>query len=135
MRSSPALLTVLCATAVVGCSAGSDGPRQPPVSAFTDGTCRVAAPELLQIGRDARRLGAGGEVDKGVLASLTSAQDRLDALSQAAEPALKPAFTKLVVSVGLVRLQARVGTYRTAQGTQLQRDADAAIAVCTTRPS
>lgn len=132
---SPIVLTVLCAVAAAGCSAGSEAPRRPPVSAFTEGTCRTAAPELLQISNDAGRLGSGGEVDKSVIASLTSAQDQLDAMAQAAEPPYKPALTKLVVSVGLVRLQARVGTYRTDQGAQLQRDVDAAIAVCTGRSS
>lgn len=131
MRRTPAALVplVLLAAACSGSSAG--GPSLPAASAFTAGTCRTVATDLLQIARDARRLGKGGNVDGKVLDTLTRAQGVVMQIAPGAEPAYKPALSKLVVSVGLIRLQAGVGSYRVEQGAILQRDAAAAISACT----
>ena len=130
----PSALAVCTAllTACSGSSAGaSAGPKQPAASTFAAGTCRTAAPDILEIGKDAYRLGKGPEIAKPVVASLTSAQDRLSAISDAAEPAYKPAFTQLVVAVGLIRLQAHVGSYRQQQGDHLVSSYDAVVTACT----
>lgn len=125
----PALTAlVLAATA---CTGSSDGFDQPAASAFTEGTCRTAAPDVLSIGRDARRLGKGPEVDKGVLTALTTAQDRVRALAPAAEPQYAKPLTDLATAVGLVRLQAGVGRYQPETGKNLAAKYDAVLQVCT----
>ena len=43
----------------------------------------------------------------------------------------KPAFTELVVAVGLIRLQAHVGSYHQQQGDHLVTSYNKVIAVCT----
>ena len=115
MRTA-ALALMLAVAAVSGCSSssspGSSAPKQPPVSAFPAGTCRVAAPDILAIGREARALGKGGDVSSGALARLTAAQERLIQLAGGAEPVYQPSLNALTVSVGLVRLAAKVGSYR-----------------------
>lgn len=135
MRRTLAVLVPLALLAA-GCGGSStSGPTLPAVSAFRAGTCRVVAPDVLQIARDARRLGKGGDVPAQVLTSLASAQDRVKQVAPGAEPAYQPALTRLVVSVGLIRLQSGVGSYRTSQGQILQHDDAAVIAACTAKAS
>lgn len=130
-----ALLTVLLL--VAGCS-GSSGrpaePRQPPVTAFADGTCRTVAPDVLAIGRQLSRLGDGGEVPAPALEALTTAQAALRPLVEASEPAYRDALDRLVVAVGLVRLQARVGSYRTDTGDTLRAAYTEVVRRCTSSP-
>ena len=129
-RASAALL---CAAFLSACSgsSGDSGPKQPATSAFAEGTCRTAAPDILEIGRNAYRLGKGPEIAKPVVESLTSAQDRLSTISDAAEPAYRPALTQLVVAVGLIRLQAHVGSYHQQQGDHLVSSYNAVVTACT----
>lgn len=124
------LLPVAALTLAAACSTGS-GFAQPAVSAFTAGTCRVVAPDVLQIGRIGHRLGSGPEVGAAAVAKLTSAQDGLRQVAAGAEPALQPALSNLVVAVGLVRLQARLGSYHRAQGDNLMARYRDAVRVCT----
>ncbi|MCA1710154.1 MAG: hypothetical protein LC789_00350 [Actinobacteria bacterium] len=134
----PLLVLAACALAA-GCtsgSSGSSGPKQPPVSAFTDGTCRVIAPDVLSIGRDARavEVGVGTKVAPATLMRLEEAQSRLRPLVEGAEPAYQPALDKLVVAVGLVRLQARVGGVKAPTRDNLLQSYQALVDVCT-RPA
>lgn len=133
MRTA-ALPLLLALTAVASCSSSSSSePKQPAVSAFTAGTCRVAAPDVLQIGRAAYRLPGKGEPSSSLLGDLASAQDRLRQLEPGAEPAYRPALSKLIVTVGLIRLSSSVGSYRPAQATTLRADYAAVVKICTQR--
>ena len=133
MRTA-ALPLLIAVTAVAGCSSSSaSGLKQPAVSAFTAGTCRVAAPDILQTGRAAYRLPGKGQPSSSVLADLASAQGRLRQLEPGAEPAYRPALSKLIVTVGLIRLSSGVGSYQPAQATTLRADYTAAVKTCTQR--
>jgi hypothetical protein len=122
-------LLVLVATVLVtsGCS-GSSGPK---AGDFAEGTCRAAAPDVLDVGKATPRLGNGPDVDKSVLADLTKAQDRLRDLAPGAEAPYAKPLQDLVTAVGLVRLQAGVGHYAEATGKNLQEKYDAVVQVCT----
>ncbi len=128
--------TVLVGSLVLaGCSGSSDAAKAPAASSFAEGTCRTVAPDVLELGRDASRLGDGGEVPAEVLSSLEKAQTNIRPLVEAAEPTYKPALDKLVIAVGLVRLQARVGTYRVETGDNLTKAYELAVQACTTSSS
>lgn len=130
MRTA-ALSLLLTVIAVSGCSSSSSsGAKQPPVSAFPAGTCRVAAPDVLAIGREAGSLGKGGDVSAAALSRLTTAQERLVQLAGGAEPAYQPSLQALTVSVGLVRLAAKVGSYRPEQGATLEQRYRAVLTAC-----
>ncbi len=125
------LSLLLAVVAVSGCSSSSSpGAKQPPVSAFPAGTCRVAAPDVLAIGRETASLGTGGDVSAAVLAVLTTAQERLVQLASGAEPAYQPSLQALTVSVGLVRLAAKVGSYRPEQGVTVDKRYRAVLQAC-----
>lgn len=127
-RTCTAVALLALATA---CSSGSDGPKQPAVSAFTEGTCRAAAPDVLTIGKQARKLGTAKTPASGPLGMLTSAQDRLDAIASGAEPTYQPALRKLVTAVGLVRFRAHIGSYVPSLGQDVISAYDGVLAVCT----
>jgi hypothetical protein len=129
-RSLPAVIA-LVAVALSAC--GHDGPKQPPVSAFADGTCRVAAPEVLALGTAGARLGSDKTVDAAVLATLRDAQAGLRTITDGAEPAYKSAFDKLVVSTGFVRIRADGNSYEPSLGRQLMADYESVLSVCTAR--
>lgn len=133
MRTA-AVSLLLAVAAVSGCSSssspGSSAPKQPPVSAFPAGTCRVSAPDVLAIGRVAGALGKGGDVSSDALSRLTTAQERLIQLAGGAEPAYQPSLKALTVSVGLIRLAAKVGSYRPAQGVTLGQRYRAVLKAC-----
>lgn len=116
------------------CSSGSDGPRQPAVSAFAEGTCRTAAPDVLTIGREVRKLGDGKNPPSGPLEAMQKAQEPLDAIATGAEPTYQPALRKLVTAVGLVRFRAHVGSYVPSLGADVVTAYDGVLAVCT-KPS
>jgi hypothetical protein len=135
MRKAFALLGTLCVAAVLaGCGSGSDGPKQPAAGAFAAGTCRVAAPDVLALGRGASKLGKGPEIPSAMETSMAAAQRRLQSVTDGAEPAYQPALRKLVVAVGLVRLRAHTGTYVTSLGKDVTSAYDGVLAVCT-KPS
>jgi hypothetical protein len=117
------------ALAAAACGSSSDAPKQPAASAFTDGTCRAAAPDVLAIGRMAS--GLGDKVSPEARTSLREAQSRLSSLAEAAEPSYKPALDALVVSTGFVRLRADGNTYEPALGKQLMADYRAVVKACT----
>ena len=103
---------------------------QPKVSSFADGTCRVAAPDVLALGKAGAHLGKGKTIDAAAKAELKDAQDGLRTLADGAEPAYKNAFEKLIVSTGFVRIRADGNTYEPALGKQLMADYDAVLKAC-----
>lgn len=133
----PALRTALAAgllaTAVAGCTSGSssDGPQVPAESAFAEGTCRAAAPDVRAVGETLPRLGDGGRVDDEVKATLREAQERLRALAEGMEPSLQPAFTDLGEKIGLVRIRADGNTYEPELGEALTTSYEQVLEVCT----
>lgn len=120
---------------LTGCSSGSAGPKQPAASAFAEGTCRTAAPDVLTIGREVRKLGTGKEAAGRPLSAMTDAQTRLDVVAKAAEPAYEPALRTLVTAVGLVRLRSHTGSYAPSLGSDVSKAYDGVLAVCLTPKS
>jgi hypothetical protein len=125
------LLPVLALLTICATACGNDAPAQPPVSAFAEGTCRLAAPDVLALGDAGRRLGEAKKVDSAVLTDLRDAQDGLRAVAEAAEPAYKTVFDSLVVSTGFVRIRAVGNSYEPALGQQLMSDYAAVLDACT----
>jgi len=131
--TTPALAGLCLAVLAAGCGQSSSAATAPPVSAFTDGTCRVAAPDVLALGKAARGLGSGPAVDAGTKEALKTAQDGLRTLAAGAEPAYKPSLDALVVSTGFVRIRADGNSYEPGLGRQLMGDYDAVLKACVRR--
>jgi hypothetical protein len=118
---------------LAGCSSSSqpEEPELPAESAFAEGTCRSAAPDLLDLGRTIPRLGDDGSVDQQLQARLQETQDRLDFAAQTAEPELAPVLSTLVERIGAVRIRAVGNTYEAELGKDLQASFDEALSACT----
>ena len=132
MRPAAALLCVPLLLA--GCSSSPDSPPQPELPAeseFAQGTCREAAPDLLELGRTIPRLGDDGEVPAGVQSTLADVQDRLAFFGEAAEPELAGVLPTLVERIGGVRIRAVGNTYEPSLGEDLQEAYDEVLATCT----
>lgn len=136
MRTAPAALVGLLL--LVGCtsSPSDDEPTAaasplPAESSFTEGTCRLVAPDVIAVGGALPRLGDGGDVDQDVKDELRAAQDRLRAVAEAAEPEYRAALDELSVAIGVVRIRADGNTYETAQGDALAEAYDEVVGVCT----
>ncbi|MEX2289740.1 MAG: hypothetical protein WD794_05365 [Mycobacteriales bacterium] len=129
MRPFTAVSAVLLTAVLAGC-AGS-GPDVPEESAFAEGTCRTAAPDVRAVGQSLPELGEGGRVDPQVRDALREAQDRLDALADGAEPALRPALTDLVQKIGIVRIRADGNTYEPQFGDGLTSSYAQVVQLCT----
>jgi hypothetical protein len=130
-RTCTAVVLLALSAACSSGSSGSSGPKQPAVSAFTAGTCRTAAPDVLTIGKRVRELGNDKSPSAGPLDAMTAAQDRLDPIASAAEPAYQPALRSLVTAVGLVRLRAHTGSYVPSLGQAVTSAYDGVLKVCT----
>jgi hypothetical protein len=129
----PVLLLALtaCSDAVVD-EAAPPAPSAPPASAFAEGSCRLAAEDVLAVGRDSARLGDGGVVADEVKDSLRESQDRLVALADSADPTVKPGLDRLVLAIGLVRVRADGNTYESALGDSLRQAYEQVVRTCTT---
>lgn len=94
-----------------GCAGGGsgDGFEQPPVSDFRAGACTTLAPDILSVGRDARRLGTANVAPPSVQAALKQAQDRLRAAESTLEADVAPMVSDVVVAIGAVRLSSDTG--------------------------
>ncbi len=125
-RAAPVLLAL--PLLLGACSSGPDLPKE---SAFAQGTCRTAAPDVIAVGAALPELGDGPKVDADLRSSLQEAQDRLSALAETAEPTYKPALDALVLSIGLVRIRADGNTYEPALGKDLQASYDKLVKICT----
>jgi hypothetical protein len=126
----PVIALVACGLAACG---NDTEIKQPPASAFADGTCRVAAPDVLALGRTGAHLGNGKTIAAAAKAELKDAQDGLRTLADGAEPAYKKVLANLVVSTGFVRIRADGNTYDPALGKQLMADYDAVLKACAVR--
>ena len=131
------LLPLIALFAVGAAACGGDGKpdaiSQPAVSSFAEGTCTVAAPDVLAIGSAGARLGKKATVDSAVLTDLKDAQDGLRTITDGAEPAYKTVLQELVTSIGFVRIRADGNSYEPALGTELMSDYDAVLAACGAR--
>ena len=124
------IVVAVCALALTAACAGTSKDAPAP-TAFTDGTCRAAAADVLALGRASSELGKGRTVPAEVRARLRDAQADLDQLAVASEPSYKKAFEALVQSTGIVRIRADGNEYDAALGRQMRRDYQAVLAVCT----
>ena len=132
MRLAAALVCVPLLLA--GCSSSPDEPSRPALPAESDfavGTCRGAAPDLLELGRTLPRLGDDGTVPADVQQVLADVQDRLALFAEAAEPELDPVLPTLVEVLGGVRIRAVGNTYEPSLGEDLQAAYDDVLAACT----
>jgi len=124
------IVLAVCALALTAACSGTSNDAPPP-SAFSAGTCRAAAGDVLALGRASSELGKHRTVPAAVRAQLRDAQTDLDQLAVAAEPSYKSAFDALVQSTGIVRIRADGNEYDAALGRQLRHDYEAVLAVCT----
>jgi hypothetical protein len=119
---------------LTACSSSEAGPAEPALPAETDfaqGTCREAAPDLLELGETLPRLEQDGTVPADVQQVLADVQDRLSFFSEASEPALAGVLPTLVERIGGVRIRAVGNTYEAALGDDLRSSYDEVLAVCT----
>jgi hypothetical protein len=128
MHRTAVPLIALLPLALTACG---HAPSQPSAASFTAGTCRVAAPDVLAIGKAGAEIGGTTKVDAGLRTSLREAQARLRDLADAAEPSYKQSLDALVVSVGFVRIRADGNTYDPSVGRRLMTDYRAVVKVCT----
>ncbi len=120
---------------LVACSSGPDSAPEPELPAeadFAAGTCREAAPDLLELGRALPRLGDDSTVPTELQQSLADVQDRLAFFAEAAEPELAEVLPVLVERIGGVRIRAVGNTYEPSLGDDLQAAYDDVLAACTT---
>jgi len=132
VRLAPVLVCVPLLLA--GCSSSPDGPVEPELPAesdFAQGTCREAAPDLLELGRALPRLGDDSTVPADVQQVLADVQDRLAFFAEAADPALAGVLPTLVERIGGVRIRAVGNSYEPSLGEDLQAAYDEALAACT----
>ncbi len=129
MRRTPLAALALMLVGAVACGHGATA-KQPAVSAFAEGTCRVAAPDVLAIGRAGGTLGTGKTISASAKTELKTAQDGLRTVADGAEPAYKPALEALVVSTGFVRIRADGNSYDAKLGRQLMSDYAAVLKAC-----
>ena len=125
------LLLVGCTSSGGSAPSAPSGPRVPAESEFKAGTCASLAPDVIAVGQAIPKLGSGGDVEQDVKVSLRDAQDRIFAVTEAAEPDLKPALDELVVKIGIVRVRADGNTYETSLGELLTKAYDGVLDVCT----
>ena len=103
----------------------------PAEGEFQAGTCASLAPDVIAVGKAIGRLGTGKVVGQDVKVSLRDAQDRIFAVTEAAEPTLKPALDDLVVKIGIVRIRADGNEYDASLGASLTKAYDQVVNVCT----
>ncbi len=121
-----AVPVLLLAVVLTGCTS-SDVPEE---SAFAEGTCRTAAPDVRAVGEVLPELGDGGKVADEVKDELREAQDRLAALADGAEPELQAPLKDLVEKLGIVRIRADGNTYEPELGEVLARSYERVLAAC-----
>ena len=132
MRLAAVLLCVPLLLA--GCTSSPDGPAEPELPAeadFAQGTCREAAPDLLELGRALPRLGDDSSVPVEEQQVLADVQDRLSSFAEVPEPALGDVLPTLVERIGGVRIRAVGNTYEPSLGEDLQAAYDDVLAACT----
>jgi hypothetical protein len=130
------LVPLLVLPLLAACTSSPDAPAEPALpaqSAFAEGTCRTAAPDLLELAGAIRRLGEDRSVDPEVQTALQETQRRLVGVSRTAGPELEPRLTALVQGIGAVRIRAVGNTYEPALGQDLQATFDDVLSACVER--
>jgi hypothetical protein len=119
---------------LAACSSSPDAPPEPELPAesdFAQGSCREAAPDLLELGRTLPRLGDDSTVPTEVQQSMADVQDRLAFFAEAPEPPLSEVLPALVERIGGVRIRAVGNSYEPSLGDDLQAAYDDVLAACT----
>lgn len=129
-----AVSAVLGGALVGGCASRKSGAdfQQPPVSAFRQGACQSMAPDILSIGRDARRLGTSATPPQDVRDALKASQDRIRAVQPSLDPDLAAPVEDLVIAVGVVRLRSDTKGFTTAAASDLSAAYQRLVDACTT---
>ena len=134
-RSAGAVATLLL---LVGCSS-SGGSRYPTahqvalpaVARFQPGACRLHAPEVLAVGREANGLGTGAPPAQDARDRLEQNQQALGNASAGFDLATRPAVDRLVVEIGLVRLRADSHSYTPDLAQALAKAYQEVVTPCT----
>lgn len=108
---------------------------QPPISAFATGPCSAVAPAILALGQDAHDLAALTTPTPALSASLKTNQELIVAVQPGLDAALVPAFSDLVIKVGIVRLRTDTSTYEASLAAELSTSYNAAVQACTSAPT
>ena len=115
---------------LTACSGSSDGFSQPDVSAFRAGDCRTAAPNVLTIGREARKLGTAAQPPAAVLTALTDAQAPFLTIPFT-DPQAGAALKRLTTAVGFVRLRSVGKEYDPSLAASVTTAYDDVLRACT----
>jgi hypothetical protein len=132
----PLLPLLLAAPLLVSCTS-SDGParpagfRPPPASSFRAGDCAAIADDLVALGRATYDLRGVASPDQTARDTLLGAQDRVAAIAETADPSVKPALDRVVLTSGLVRIQADTRMLKPEVLDDLRAAYEAAVAACT----
>jgi hypothetical protein len=135
VRLSRPLLPLLLLAPLLGACTSDDPPARatftpPPASAFADGPCALVGDDLVALGRATYSLRGVKAPDQAAKDALRTAQDRVDAVAQTADPSVQPALSKVVVMAGLVRIQSDTQLLVDATLDDLRTAYDDAVRAC-----
>lgn len=114
---------------LAACTPGA--PDEPPLSSFTAGACRQAAPALISIDRLVHRVRDQHTKPQAVEAAMTAAQRGLRAVPPGADAAVDRSIRQLVSDVGLLRISLDTDNYRPARLDRVSRSQQATVKYCT----
>ena len=111
--------------------------RPPPAGSIQDGPCALVADDVVALGRLAFELRGVAAPDEASSTALESSQDRIGAVAESADPAVKPALERLVLTAGLVRIQVATAMLRDEVLENMDVAYDDAVRACSggTAPS
>ncbi len=115
-----------------GCSDDTrEAPAGPAVEDFAAGSCRQAAPDVLELSRLVEGLGKEPRVPDDAKAALRAAQGRLAATAAQSSGPERADLDAFVQKVGLLRLRADGNTYEPFLADDVRAARDRVIASCT----
>lgn len=120
---------------VAGCTSDPDPEafRPPPPGSLAGGPCDLVADDLVALGRLAFDLRGEPDPGRSAAEALENAQDRVAAVAETADPVVKPALDRLVLTTGLVRLQVDTRMLRDQVLENMDVAYDEAVRACSTR--
>ena len=128
------LPTVLLVAVLLAAACTSDQEpeafRPPPAAPLEDGPCALVAEDVVVLGRTAFELRGVSAPDAASSAAIESAQVRIAAVAETAEPAVKPALDRLVLTAGLVRIQVATKLLRDEVLENMDVAYDSAVRAC-----